>query len=172
MASLCLGAAVVTTTHLLIGGVMNADRMRTIYYVNLSDTTAAESYSPTTLITKEMSKWDLAKELSFGGLRNRTALVRAFEGQAPREGVAIVLGVPTVRRESNVYLYQMLASILNNMDEEEKSEALIIVYVAEPDDVSYAMSVAAKIKAEHPAAVESSFVEVNHCFCPNRQVIC
>ncbi len=44
---------------------------------------------------------------------------------------SIVLGVPTVKRESQSYLLPTLASLIASMNEEEKNDTLIIVFVAE-----------------------------------------
>ena len=44
---------------------------------------------------------------------------------------SIVLGVPTVKRESQSYLLPTLASLIESMNEEEKNDTLIIVFVAE-----------------------------------------
>ena len=42
-----------------------------------------------------------------------------------------MLGVPTVKRESQSYLLSTLASLIDSMNEEEKNDTLIIVFVAE-----------------------------------------
>lgn len=42
-----------------------------------------------------------------------------------------MLGVPTVKRESQSYLLPTLASLIASMNEEEKNDTLIIVFVAE-----------------------------------------
>lgn len=44
---------------------------------------------------------------------------------------SIVLGVPTVKRESQSYLLPTLASLIASMNEEEKNDTLIIVFIAE-----------------------------------------
>ena len=43
----------------------------------------------------------------------------------------VVLGVPTVKRESQSYLLPTLASLIESMNEEEKNDTMIIVFVAE-----------------------------------------
>lgn len=45
--------------------------------------------------------------------------------------VSIVLGVPTVKRESQSYLLPTLASLIDSMTDEEKSISLIVVFIAE-----------------------------------------
>ena len=44
---------------------------------------------------------------------------------------SIVLGIPTVKRESQSYLLPTLQSLVESMNEEEKNASLIIVFVAE-----------------------------------------
>lgn len=43
----------------------------------------------------------------------------------------MVLGVPTVKRESQTYLLPTLQNLIESMNEEEKNMTLIIVFVAE-----------------------------------------
>ena len=50
-----------------------------------------------------------------------------------RTGVSIVLGVPTVRRETQSYLLLTLQSLIDNMEDSEKEDVLIVVLVAETD---------------------------------------
>ena len=47
------------------------------------------------------------------------------------KSASIVLGIPTAKRESHSYLLQTLQSLIESMDEKEKKDSLIIVYVAE-----------------------------------------
>jgi len=42
-----------------------------------------------------------------------------------------VLAILTAKRESEDYLLQTLQSLIESMDEKEKKDSLIIVYVAE-----------------------------------------
>ena len=44
---------------------------------------------------------------------------------------SVVLGIPTVKRESQSYLLPTLASLIESMNSEEKNDTLIIVFVAE-----------------------------------------
>lgn len=41
------------------------------------------------------------------------------------------IGIPTAKRESENYLLPTLQSLIESMDEKEKNDSLIIVYVAE-----------------------------------------
>ena len=68
-------------------------------------------------------------------LNNPLSTVPAFvlgsETENQKTAASIVLGVPTVKRESQSYLLQTLASLIESMNEEEKNDTLIIVFVAE-----------------------------------------
>ena len=59
------------------------------------------------------------------------AFVLGSETENRKTAASIVLGVPTVKRESQSYLLQTLASLIESMNEEEKNDTLIIVFVAE-----------------------------------------
>ena len=61
--------------------------------------------------------------------------------------VTMVLGVPTVKRESQSYLLPTLASLIECMGDEEKNMSLIIVFVAETDP-DYVAVIAEKIKKQ------------------------
>ena len=61
--------------------------------------------------------------------------------------VTMVLGVPTVKRESQSYLLPTLASLIECMSDEEKNMSLIIVFVAETDP-DYVAVIAEKIKKQ------------------------
>lgn len=45
--------------------------------------------------------------------------------------VAMVIGVPTVRREKESYLMDTLQSLLSGMSEDQKKHCMIIIFVAE-----------------------------------------
>ena len=51
--------------------------------------------------------------------------------------VTMVLGVPTIKRDRESYLRQTLDSLINNLDESEKEDCVIIVFVAEVIFCSY-----------------------------------
>ncbi len=45
--------------------------------------------------------------------------------------VSVVIGIPTIKRERESYLTQTLTSLLDSLNDEEKLDALIVVFVAE-----------------------------------------
>ena len=50
-----------------------------------------------------------------------------------RRGVSLVFGVPTVYREHS-YLNQMLTSMISGLNEKEKEDILIVVYIGEQNE--------------------------------------
>jgi alpha-1,3-mannosylglycoprotein beta-1,4-N-acetylglucosaminyltransferase A/B len=45
--------------------------------------------------------------------------------------VSIVLGVPTIKRERESYLSHTVQSLIDSLDEDEKSDCLIVVMICE-----------------------------------------
>lgn len=45
--------------------------------------------------------------------------------------VSVVIGIPTIKRERDSYLLQTLESLLENLNEEERDDVLIVVFIAE-----------------------------------------
>lgn len=76
-----------------------------------------------------------------------------------RTNVSLVLGIPTVKREKQNYLMDTLNSLLYELSQEERSDCIIIVFIAETD-VQYVNSLAADIKKSFPSEVQSGLLEV------------
>ena len=45
--------------------------------------------------------------------------------------VSIVIGVPTIKRERESYLIQTLTSLIDSLNDDEKRDCLIVVFVGE-----------------------------------------
>lgn len=52
-----------------------------------------------------------------------------------RNGVSVVLGVPTVKREKQSYLMDTLQNLVEGMSSKEAEDALLVVFIAEVSDV-------------------------------------
>nr|XP_028600895.1 alpha-1,3-mannosyl-glycoprotein 4-beta-N-acetylglucosaminyltransferase-like protein MGAT4D isoform X1 [Podarcis muralis] len=76
-----------------------------------------------------------------------------------RTGVAMVIGVPTVRREKESYLMDTLQSLLSGMSEDQKKHCMIIIFVAEVD-LKYVNSIAESIRSRFPKEALSGVLEV------------
>ncbi|MCJ8733763.1 hypothetical protein PDJAM_G00227330 [Pangasius djambal] len=76
-----------------------------------------------------------------------------------RSGVSLVLGIPTVRRQKQSYLVNTVSSLLFDLTPEQKTDIVIIIFVAETDS-AFVKSVAKSIEENFPDDVKSGLVEV------------
>ncbi|XP_066505231.1 alpha-1,3-mannosyl-glycoprotein 4-beta-N-acetylglucosaminyltransferase B-like [Hoplias malabaricus] len=76
-----------------------------------------------------------------------------------RNGVSLVLAVPTVRRQKQSYLVNTLSSLLFDLTAEQKNDVVIVVFVAEIDS-AFVSSVVESIEKNFPDDVKSGLVEV------------
>ncbi|KAJ6668745.1 hypothetical protein lerEdw1_012228 [Lerista edwardsae] len=63
-----------------------------------------------------------------------------------RNGVSLVIGIPTVRRVKETYLMNTLSSLFYEMSKEEKENLVIVIFVAEVDS-EYVGSIAESIRS-------------------------
>ncbi|KAM6999659.1 alpha-1,3-mannosyl-glycoprotein 4-beta-N-acetylglucosaminyltransferase B [Tautogolabrus adspersus] len=87
------------------------------------------------------------------------SLVPNIELGQGRRGVSVVMGIPTVKREKQSYLVSTLSSLLYSLNSSQKSDILIIVFVAETDS-EYVSSIAEIITNNFPTEVKSGLLEV------------
>ena len=80
-----------------------------------------------------------------------------------RNQVSVVLGIPTVKRDKNSYLYMTLKSIFDNLSESDALECLVVVLVAETEKAA-ALSVTEEIKGQFKGYVDSGLLEVISIF--------
>ncbi|KAF4801448.1 Calmegin [Turdus rufiventris] len=73
-----------------------------------------------------------------------------------RTGVSLVMGIPTVKREKKNYLIDTLHSLLYQLSEEQKEDCIIIIFIAEVDEM-YVKSVAESVKTRE---IQSGVLEV------------
>lgn len=64
-------------------------------------------------------------------LDDPSSLRLAYLMSKNRNGVSVVMGVPTVRREKQSYLMDTLQNLIEGMNVEEANDSLIVVFVAE-----------------------------------------
>ncbi|XP_069387960.1 alpha-1,3-mannosyl-glycoprotein 4-beta-N-acetylglucosaminyltransferase A-like isoform X2 [Paralichthys olivaceus] len=76
-----------------------------------------------------------------------------------RNGVSMVLGIPTVKRDKQSYLVNTLNSLLYSLTFSQRQDLLIIVFVAEMDS-NYVEGVAETIRKNFPKDVQSGLLEV------------
>lgn len=83
----------------------------------------------------------------------------AFLMSRGRQGVQMVLGVPTVKRDKQSYLMSTLHNLITNMEEDEQNETMIVVFVGETD-IEYVQLIAKQIEVRFSQYVESGLIEV------------
>lgn len=92
--------------------------------------------------------------------RNETMKYQpAYSLSKGRTDVLIALGVPTVHRENQSYLFNTLESLIENMNRAEQNETLIVVFVAETD-INYVIDIASEIELRFSEYCENGVIEV------------
>lgn len=76
-----------------------------------------------------------------------------------RQGVSIVLGIPTVKRDKQSYLLETVDNLIANMDEDEQNDTMIVIFIGE-SDFDYVSQVANSINARFPTFIENGFIEI------------
>lgn len=92
-------------------------------------------------------------------LDDASSLRPSFLMSRGRQGVSMVLGVPTVKRDKQSYLMSTLHNLITNMEEEEQNETMIVVFVGETD-LDYVQLVAKQIEVRFASQVEVGLIEV------------
>jgi len=92
-------------------------------------------------------------------LKDPLSTIPAFVSGQGKMLASVVLGVPTVKRESQSYLLPTLVSLIESMNDEEKNDTLIIVFVAETD-IEFVSVIADKIKKQFPDEMASGLLEI------------
>lgn len=92
-------------------------------------------------------------------LDDPSSLRPAFLLSRGRQGISVVLGVPTVKRDKQSYLMGTLQNLISNMDDDEQNETMIVVFVGETD-LEYVQLVAKQIEVRFSTYVENGLIEV------------
>lgn len=92
-------------------------------------------------------------------LDDPASLRPAFLQSKNRQGVSIVLGIPTVKRDKQSYLLETVDNLIANMDEDEQNETIIVIFIGETDH-EYVTQVANSINTRFPTFVDSGFIEM------------
>ncbi|XP_055535433.1 alpha-1,3-mannosyl-glycoprotein 4-beta-N-acetylglucosaminyltransferase B-like [Wyeomyia smithii] len=92
-------------------------------------------------------------------LDDPTSFRPAYLQSKNRQGVSIVLGIPTVRRDKQSYLLETLDNLIGNMDDQEQNETMIVIFIGE-SDIEYVTQVATGICAKFSTFVDSGFIEI------------
>uniref|UniRef100_A0A0L8IE55 Alpha-1,3-mannosyl-glycoprotein 4-beta-N-acetylglucosaminyltransferase A n=1 Tax=Octopus bimaculoides TaxID=37653 RepID=A0A0L8IE55_OCTBM len=92
--------------------------------------------------------------------RNPNGMRPAYKLSRNRFGVSMVFGIPTIKRDKVSYLRRTLHSLIDGLNEEEREDCLIIVFVAEPWNLQYVKEVGDQIYKEFHSSVDSGLLEV------------
>ena len=71
-----------------------------------------------------------------------------------------VIGISCVRRQNDViYIVNTVKSSLSNLTRNQKKEVLIVLFIAEPSNHTFALHIIQMITSKFPDAVDSGFIE-------------
>jgi len=87
----------------------------------------------------------------------RPAFLR--KASSPSSSKSIVIGVPTVKRPVESYLFQTISNLIDNMSPDEKVISLIVVFIAEVDR-DYVESQAAQLEEQFHKEIGSGLLEI------------
>lgn len=77
----------------------------------------------------------------------------------PRQGVSIVLGIPTVKRDKQSYLLSTMNSLITRMSEEERNDTVMIVFIAETDP-EYVSLVSKQIEVRFSSFIDNGLIHI------------
>ncbi|CAM1322182.1 MGAT4B (predicted) [Pycnogonum litorale] len=92
-------------------------------------------------------------------LRTPHSLQPAFKLAKGRNSVSMVLGIPTVKRDVQSYLFSTLENLISNMSPAERLDTVIIVFIAEVDP-DYVKSQIETVKIKFKEHVDTGLLEV------------
>ncbi|XP_078268114.1 alpha-1,3-mannosyl-glycoprotein 4-beta-N-acetylglucosaminyltransferase B-like [Rhinoraja longicauda] len=76
-----------------------------------------------------------------------------------RTGVTMVMGIPTVKRESHNYLLDTLNSLIYELSPDEKRDCVIVILIAEVEE-TYVNELAEKLQDTYPKEIQSGLLEI------------
>lgn len=76
-----------------------------------------------------------------------------------RKNITLAFGIPTVRRQKKSYLRQTLQSLISGLNEEERKDVLLIVFIGEQNP-EYIQEIVSDVKSKFSAALQSGLLEV------------
>lgn len=105
--------------------------------------------------------FSLKQDLIANNQRSETAntLRPAFLSSKGKTDALIVLGLATVNRQNETYLYRTLESLTVNMNWAEQNETLIVVFIGETD-INYVQHIASEIKVRFSKYCEMGIIDV------------
>ncbi|RUS78337.1 hypothetical protein EGW08_013888, partial [Elysia chlorotica] len=77
-----------------------------------------------------------------------------------KTNVSIVIGIPSIRRPTDTYLYETIRSLLDGMDEAERADTLIFVCLTEPWNRTYVGDVADQLRTKFSRELAQGLLEM------------
>lgn len=93
-------------------------------------------------------------------VRDPTSLQPAFKWSKGKTQVPMVMGIPTVKRQSQSYLESTLKSVFDHMDEDESKDVLVILMIAEPYDNEYVKTTSEAIGKVFKKQLDQGLLEI------------
>ena len=122
------------------------------------------SYEGEALLKQVNWTYDLSLPSIFDSLphavKDPKSLQPAFKWSKGKSQVPMVMGIPTVKRQSQSYLEPTLRSIFEHINEEEAKDVLIILMIAEPNDFDYVKATAETIGKSFAKQIDQGLLEI------------
>ena len=93
-------------------------------------------------------------------LIGKTHLVQPKFKLSKNREATIAIGIPTIKREKTSYLLETVKSVLDAMNELEKSDALIVIMIATFDDERYIQATIESLSKEFKYELDSGLLEI------------
>ncbi|KAJ7376863.1 hypothetical protein OS493_032011 [Desmophyllum pertusum] len=87
------------------------------------------------------------------------SLKPALHVSRDRQGVSLVFGIPTIKREKTSYLLDTLASLLDGMAQEDKDDCVIVIFIGETN-IEFSRAVADDVQKRFPSDINSGLIEI------------
>ena len=83
-----------------------------------------------------------------------------FKWSRNKSHVPMIIGIPTVKREKQSYLDSTLKSIFGHISVEEAKDVLVILMIAEPNDIEYIKTTALAIRGDFSKQMDEGLLEI------------
>lgn len=93
-------------------------------------------------------------------LASKNSLVPAYHVSKGRRGVSLAFGVPTIKRGKANYVMNTLQSLLQGASDEEKKDCVIIVFIAEIEDIDFVKNLIRDLKNKYGSFIQSGLLEI------------
>lgn len=107
-------------------------------------------YSVSAMVDRTFSRQVFSSETTMTTQRNLHEALTVFS--FPKEVKAkryLTIGIPTIRRKDDTYVFDMLQSMLNKTSEDDLKKIVFVVFLADLNETDWKTSAEAKIKSKH-----------------------